>query len=151
MDLRHWVAEDDLVRLLIHAVERLPLSAFTVNSKGCGDEQYPPHMTLALPIYGYPNGILSSRCIDQATYRDIAVRYLSGNIHRDQYTASARQRKSAESSAPSARRLTVAATASLWRLSTCHRESAEGTKMSCVPSTALGGFRLSRSGRRAIR
>jgi hypothetical protein len=38
-DLRDWVAQDDLVHFVIHAVERLPLSAFAVNSKGCGDKQ----------------------------------------------------------------------------------------------------------------
>lgn len=38
-DLRDSVAQDDLVHFVIHAVERLPLSAFAVNSKGCGDEQ----------------------------------------------------------------------------------------------------------------
>lgn len=38
-DLRDWVAQDDLVHFVIHAVERLPLSASAVNSKGCGDEQ----------------------------------------------------------------------------------------------------------------
>jgi hypothetical protein len=35
VDLRDWVAEDDLVHFVIHAVQRLPLSAFAVNSKGC--------------------------------------------------------------------------------------------------------------------
>jgi hypothetical protein len=35
-DLRDWVAQGDLVHFVIHAVERLPLSAFAVNSKGCG-------------------------------------------------------------------------------------------------------------------
>ena len=38
-DLRDSVAQDDLVHFVIHAVERLPLSAFAVNSKGCGDKQ----------------------------------------------------------------------------------------------------------------
>ena len=38
-DLRDWVAEDDLVHFVIQAVERLPLSTFAVNHKGCGDEQ----------------------------------------------------------------------------------------------------------------
>jgi len=41
-DLRDWVAQDDLLHFVIHAAERLPLSAFAVNSKGCGNEQYPP-------------------------------------------------------------------------------------------------------------
>ena len=37
-DLRDWVAQDDLVHFIIQAVERLPLTAFAVNHKGCGDE-----------------------------------------------------------------------------------------------------------------
>jgi transposase len=57
LDLRYWVAQDDLLHFVIHAVERLPLSAFAVNSKDCGDEQYPPHMMLALLIDCYANGI----------------------------------------------------------------------------------------------
>ena len=47
-DLREWVGEDDLVHFVIAAVERLPLSAFAVNHKGCGDEQFPPPMMLTL-------------------------------------------------------------------------------------------------------
>ena len=39
-DLRDWVAEDDLVHFIIQAVDRLPLSTFAVNHKGCGDEQH---------------------------------------------------------------------------------------------------------------
>jgi hypothetical protein len=48
VDLRDWVAEDDLVHFVIHPGERLPLSAFAVNYKGCGDEQSPSHMRLAV-------------------------------------------------------------------------------------------------------
>jgi hypothetical protein len=36
LDLRDWVAEDDLVHFVIHAVQRLPLSAFALNYKGGG-------------------------------------------------------------------------------------------------------------------
>jgi len=82
-DLREWVAEDDLVHFIISAVERLPLSTFHVNHKGCGSEQYPPHMMLALLIYCYANGIFSSRRIERATYRDVAVRFLCANLHPD--------------------------------------------------------------------
>ena len=82
-DLRDWVAEDDLVHLVIQAVERLPLCRFAVNHKGCGDEQYPPHMMLALLIYCYANGVFSSRRIERATYRDVAVRYLTADLHPD--------------------------------------------------------------------
>ena len=82
-DLRDWVAEDDLVHFIISAVERLPLSTFAVNHKGCGDAQYPPHAMLALLIYCYANGVFSSRRIERATHRDVAVRYLMANHHPD--------------------------------------------------------------------
>jgi transposase len=82
-DLRDWVAEDDLVHFIISAVERLPLATFAVNQKGCGDAQYPPHAMLALLIYCYANGVFSSRRIERATHRDVAVRYLMANLHPD--------------------------------------------------------------------
>ena len=80
-DLREWVGEDDLVHFIIAAVERLPLSAFAINHKGCGDEQFPPQMMLALLIYCYANGVFGSRRIERATYRDVSVRYLCGGEH----------------------------------------------------------------------
>ncbi|MBI2514178.1 MAG: transposase, partial [Opitutae bacterium] len=85
-DLRDWVAEDDLVHFVIAAVERLPLTQFAVNHKGSGDEQYPPHLLLALLIYCYANGLFSSRRIQRATYRDIAVRHLCADTHPDHDT-----------------------------------------------------------------
>jgi transposase len=91
-DLRDWVAEDDLVHFVIQAVERLPLASFAVNHKGCGDEQYPPHTMLALLIYCYANGIFSSRRIERATYRDVAVRYLTADTHPDHDTICAFRR-----------------------------------------------------------
>ena len=91
-NLRDWVAEDDLVHFVIQAVERLPLSTFAVNHKGCGDEQYPPHTMLALLIYCYANGLLSSCRIERATYRDVAVRYLTADTHPDHDTICAFRR-----------------------------------------------------------
>ena len=91
-DLRDWVAEDDLVHFVIQAVERLPLANFAINTKGCGDEQYPPHLLLALLVYCYANGIFSSRRIERATHRDIAVRYLTAGLHPDHDTICAFRR-----------------------------------------------------------
>ncbi len=85
-DLRDWVAEDDLVHFVLEAVERLPLSHFKFNQKGTGDRQFPPHMMFALLIYCYANGIFSSRKIERATHRDLAVRYLTANHHPDHDT-----------------------------------------------------------------
>jgi transposase len=95
-DLRDWVAEDDLVHFVIQAVERLPLSTFAVNHKGCGDAQYPPHLMLALLIYCYANGLFGSRRIERATYRDVAVRYLTADTHPDHDTICAFRRNNLE-------------------------------------------------------
>jgi transposase len=91
-DLRDWVGEDDLVHFVISAVERLALASFAINEKGCGDEQYPPRMMLALLIYCYANGLFSSRRIERATYRDVAVRYLCADTHPDHDTICAFRR-----------------------------------------------------------
>ena len=80
-DQREWVGEDDLIDFGIGAVERLPLCAFAVNDKGCGGEQYPPQMMLALLISCHANGLFGSRRIQRATYRDVSVRYLCGGEH----------------------------------------------------------------------
>lgn len=85
-DLRDWVPEDDLVHFVLEAVRRLPLEGFQINHRGSGDRQFPPHMMLSLLIYCYANGIFSSRKIERATYRDVAVRFLAGNTHPDHDT-----------------------------------------------------------------
>jgi transposase len=85
-DLKDWVPGDDLVHFVVAAVEGLNASAFRVNHRGTGSAQYPPAMMLALLIYCYANGIFSSRRIERATYRDIAVRYLTADTHPDHDT-----------------------------------------------------------------
>ena len=95
-DLRDWVGEDDLVHFIIGAVERLPLSAFAVNEKGCGDEQFPPQMMLGLLVYCCANGIFGSRRIERATYRDVSVRYLCADHHPDHDTICTFRRRNFE-------------------------------------------------------
>src|SRR5258708_6296105 len=85
-DLREWVPEDDLVHFVIEAVKTLPTGEFVVNERGTGYAQYPPSMMLALLIYCYANGIFSSRRIERATYRDLGVRFLTGDTHPDHDT-----------------------------------------------------------------
>jgi transposase len=85
-DLRDWVADDDMVHFVITAVEGMRLSTLKVNHRGTGSEQFPPRMMLALLIYCYANGIFSSRRIERATYRDVAVRYLTADTHPDHDT-----------------------------------------------------------------
>jgi len=96
VDLRDWVPGDDLVHFVVNAVETMNLTALSVNRRGTGDEQYPPRMMLALLIYCYANGIFGSRRIERATFRDLAVRYLTGDTHPDHDTICAFRRANGE-------------------------------------------------------
>ena len=95
-DLREWVAPDDMVHFVIEAVEGLPTKHFAVNRRGTGSPQYQPQTLLALLIYCYANGLFSSRRIEAATYRDVAVRYLAANTHPDHSTICAFRRANFE-------------------------------------------------------
>ena len=75
-NLEDWLAKDDLAHFVIEVVESIPLEKFRVRTCAGGSAQYPPHMMLALLIYCYTNGILSS----------LGVRYVSGNTHPDHDT-----------------------------------------------------------------
>jgi transposase len=70
-------------------VERVPLGAFIVPNRSGGKPQYHPRLMLALLIYRYANGIFSSRPIERAPYRDIAVRFVAANLHPDHDTIAA--------------------------------------------------------------
>jgi len=85
-DMREWIPENDLVHFVLSAVEAVPLEEFKINDRGSGSKEYPPHMMLALLIYCYANGLFGSRRIERATYRDVAVRYLTGDTHPDHDT-----------------------------------------------------------------
>lgn len=85
-DLRDWVPEDDLVHFVLEAVKGVNMNVFRVNWRGTGSRQYPPQMMLGLLIYCYSHGIFGSRRIERATYRDVAVRLLSGDTHPDHDT-----------------------------------------------------------------
>ncbi len=85
-DLREWVPDEDMVHFVIEAVTGMNLPSLKINRRGCGSEQYPPKMMLQLLIYCYANGIFSSRRIERATYRDVAVRFLTADTHPDHDT-----------------------------------------------------------------
>jgi len=95
-DLREWVPEDDLAHFIVEAVERVDIGAFKVNWRGTGKAQYHPRMMLALLIYCYANGIFSSRRIERASYRDVAVRFIAADTHPDHDTIATFRRENAE-------------------------------------------------------
>ncbi len=91
-DLKDWLPEDDLAHFIIAACERVELGHFKINDRNSGSAQYHPHMMLSLLVYCYANGLFSSRRIERATYRDIAVRYITANTHPDHDTIAAFRR-----------------------------------------------------------
>ena len=126
-DLREWVADNELARFVIEAVELSDLSAAQLNLRGTGSEQYPPGMMLGLLIYCYATGLFSSRRIERATYDSVAVRYLCGNEHPDHDTiASFRRRNAALVRAVFVRVLELAREVGLLRMGTV---SIDGTKL----------------------
>jgi transposase len=86
-DLREWIPEDSMVHFIIEAVEDMDIQRFEVNERGTGSCQYPPGMMLALLVYCYATGRFSSRVIEQASWYDVAVRYIcGGDKHPDHDT-----------------------------------------------------------------
>ena len=75
-----------MVHFVIETVEGMALPNLRINHRGSGSAQYPPTMMMALLIYSYANGTFGSRRIEAATYRDVAVRYLTGDTHPDHDT-----------------------------------------------------------------
>jgi transposase len=97
VDMRDWIPENHPVHFVIEAVEELGLQSFQVNARGTGNEQYNPLMMLSLLIYCYSTGRFHSRKIEDATYTDVAVRYIcSGSLHPDHDTICKFRRENGE-------------------------------------------------------
>lgn len=112
---------------MVAAVERVPFSAFVVPARTGGKPQYHPRLMLALLIHGYANGIFSSRRIERATWRDIAVRFVAANLHPDHDTvATFRRSNKAAIEAAFLQVLLLARETGLLRLGTV---SIDGTKI----------------------
>ncbi len=77
-------------------MESIDVSHFSYNRRGTGSAGYHPHIMLTLLIYCYANGVFSSRRIETASYRDIAVRYILCNSHPDHSTIATFRKNNAE-------------------------------------------------------
>src|SRR4051794_32218446 len=84
--LRDWVPEGDLAHFVADLVDSgaLELSAvYASYEEERGFPPYDPRLMVKLLIYGYANGVVSSRKLERATYRDVAVRMLCADQHPD--------------------------------------------------------------------
>jgi len=77
-DMRDWLPEDHLAWLVLEIVEQLDRSALHARhpNSGPGRAAYDPDMLLALLIYGYCQGVRSSRQIQQRCVTDVSFRVL---------------------------------------------------------------------------
>jgi transposase len=93
--LQDWLPEDHLARFVAEITETLNLSeiyACYERNDGRGLAAYHPLLLTRLLLYAYATGHTSSRRIEQATYDDLAFRYLAADQHPDHDTiASFRQ------------------------------------------------------------
>jgi len=92
--LSEWVPEGDLAHFVSDLVETsLDLGAIYASYESeRGFPPYDPRLMLKLLIYGYATGTPSSRKLEQASYRDVAVRMLCADQHPD-YRSIARFRR----------------------------------------------------------
>jgi len=83
--LAEWIPEGDLAHfvsdLVDDALDVSPIYASYESERGY--PPYDPRLMLKLLIYGYANGICSSRKLEVATHRDVAVRMLCAGQHPD--------------------------------------------------------------------
>lgn len=82
--MRDWLDEDHLVYRLVDVVAALDIRSIShsIHAKDArGTRPYHPRMMLALLLYGYMNGIYSSREIAAATHERIDFRVLTGDQH----------------------------------------------------------------------
>ena len=93
--LQEWLPEHHLARFVADVAAQLDLSeiyAHYQRQDGRGLAAYHPEMLTRLLLYAYAVGEPSSRRIEQATYDDVAFRYLAADQHPDHDTiASFRQ------------------------------------------------------------
>jgi len=84
--LRDWVPEGDLAHFVADLVDSgaLDLSAIYADYvEERGFPPYDPRLMVKLLVYGYAVGVTSSRKLERATYRDVAVRMLCADQHPD--------------------------------------------------------------------
>ena len=74
-------------------VDGLDVSALEKAYAGRDSAAYHPTMLLSLLVYGYANGVFSSRKIERATYDSVAFRFIAAGTHPDHDTLATFRRR----------------------------------------------------------
>ena len=134
--LQDWLPESHLARFVADVMNELDLSSIYASyerSDGRGLSAYHPLLMARLLLYGYCIGITSSRKIEQATYDNVAFRYLSSDQHPDHDTLAAFRQQHVEALAGLfVQALRLCQKAGLVKLGNV---SIDGTKMKANAST----------------
>ncbi len=88
-----WLPEDHLARFIVEVVDGLDVSALEKAYAGRGSAAYHPSVLLSLLVYGYANGVFSSRKIERATYDSVAFRFIAAGTHPDHDTLATFRRR----------------------------------------------------------
>ncbi|MDR1189897.1 MAG: transposase [Bifidobacteriaceae bacterium] len=85
-----WLPADHLAWFVLDAVGRFDLSEFRAayRADGRGGAAHDPSMMVALLLYSYCTGVVSSRKIEAACQVDVAYRVVTGNLVPDHTTVS---------------------------------------------------------------
>jgi len=87
-DLREWLPPGHAAYFVLDVLDELDLSAIYASydsSKG-GRPGFDPRLMTGLLLYGYCQGVASSRKLEKATYESVPFRVLSANQHPDHDT-----------------------------------------------------------------
>ncbi len=88
-----WLPEGHLARFIVEVVDGLDLGALEKAYAGRGSAAYHPSVLLALLVYGYANGVFSSRKIERATYDSVAFRFIAADSPPDHDTLATFRRR----------------------------------------------------------
>ncbi len=81
--MEDWLPKGHLARFIVEVIEQLDVSSLVKQYAGRSCKPYHPATLLAILVYGYANGLFSSRKLEQATYDSVAFRYLAAGSHPD--------------------------------------------------------------------
>ena len=83
--MREWLREEDLAWFVVATVEQMDLGAFyaAYRNDGWGAAAYDPAMMVAVLLYGYCQGVRSSRRLALALERDVGFRVVAANQQPD--------------------------------------------------------------------
>jgi transposase len=90
--MNDWVSKDNVVRLIDALVDRIvkaqPDCFANRGQQDLGRKAYRPETLQKLYLYGYLNGICSSRRLERECYRNLEVMWLLGQLRPDHKTIS---------------------------------------------------------------